>query len=108
MLRSMECHDESSIVNVNLKCFYQEEGLFDMQMDQLIDNNTKSFGRVSLKNLKGKEIPCRISGFLALDKKGKPIFIDFAVEDYTSELMLENRLLQSQKLETIGALAGGI
>jgi signal transduction histidine kinase/CheY-like chemotaxis protein len=108
MLRIMECHDESSIVNVNLKCFYQEEGLFDMQMDQLIDNNTKSFGRVSLMNLKGKEIPCRISGFLALDKKGKPTFIDFAVEDSTRELMLENRLLQSQKLETIGALAGGI
>lgn len=108
MLRIMECHDESSIVNVNLKCFYQEEGLFDMQMDQLIDNNTKSFGRVSLKNLKSKEIPCRISGFLALDKKGKPTFIDFTVEDSTRELMLENRLLQSQKLETIGALAGGI
>lgn len=108
MLRIMECHDERSLVNVNLKCFYQEEGLFDMQMEQLIDNNTKSFGRVSLKNLKSKEIPCRISGFLALDKNKKPAFIDFAVEDSTRELMLENRLLQSQKLETIGALAGGI
>ena len=108
MLRIMECHDETSMVNVNLKCFYQEEGLFDMQMDQLIDNNTKSFGRVSLTNLKGKEIPCRISGFLAPGRKGKPSFIDFAVEDSTRELMLENRLLQSQKLQTIGALAGGI
>ena len=108
MLKIMECHDESSILNVNLKCFYQEEGLFDMQFDQLIESNTKSFGRVSLKNLKGKEIPCRISGFLASDKSGNPSFIDFAVEDSTRELMLEDRLLQAQKLETIGALAGGI
>jgi nitrogen-specific signal transduction histidine kinase len=108
MIRIMECHDESSIVNANLKSFYQEEELFDMQFDQLKESNTKSFGRVSLKNIKGKEIPCRISGYMAFGKDGKPSFIDFAVEDSTHELMLENRLLQAQKLETIGALAGGI
>ena len=77
-------------------------------MTNLLECNTKTFGRVSLKNCNGNEIPCRISGFLAVDESGNPSFIDFAVEDSSRELMLENRLLQAQKLETIGALAGGI
>ena len=107
-LRITEFHDEISITNLNLKSFFMEEELFELQIDQLIDCHTKNFGRVSLKNCYGKEVPCRISGFLAVNKSGTPAFIDFAVEDCSRELMLENRLLQAQKLETIGALAGGI
>ena len=90
---------------MNLKSFYPVEVLFEIQVEQLIECHTKTFGRVYLKNWKGNEIPCRISGFLAVDKSGKPSFIDFAVEDSSRELMLENSLLQAQKLETIGALA---
>lgn len=105
-LKIMDCIEDSS--GMNLKKFYQEEDFFDMQIEQLIQSNTKSFGRVILKNCKGAEIPCRLSGFLGLDESGKPSYIDFAVEDSSRELMLENRLLQAQKLETIGALAGGI
>jgi two-component system, cell cycle sensor histidine kinase and response regulator CckA len=104
----MDCSEEPASKNQNLKSFYQEEGLFEMQFDQLLESNTKSFGRVTLINCRGIDIPCRISGNLAYDKTGKPSFIDFAVEDATRELMLENRLFQAQKLETIGALAGGI
>ncbi|HKK43652.1 MAG TPA: ATP-binding protein, partial [Bacteroidales bacterium] len=49
-----------------------------------------------------------LSAYIARDETGKPSYIDFAVEDSSRELMLENRLLQAQNLETIGALAGGI
>jgi signal transduction histidine kinase len=107
-LRIMDCHDENSITTMNLKSFYQEEEVFDMQYDQLLQCNNMLFGRVPLKNCSGLEIPCRISGFLAVDESGTPLFIDFAIEDSSRELMLENRLLQAQKLETIGSLAGGI
>jgi len=107
-LKIVECTDETAIINMNLRNFYPEGYLFDMQFDQLIECHVKAFGRFMLKNCTGKEIPCRISGFLALDESGAPSFIDFAVEDSTRELILENRLLQAQKLETIGALAGGI
>jgi signal transduction histidine kinase len=107
-LKIMECLDEVSITNMNLKSFYPEEGFFEMQYDQLLECNTKNFGMVSLKNCSGNEIPCRISGFLAVNESGAPSFVDFAVEDSSRELMLENRLLHAQKLETIGALAGGI
>jgi len=107
-LRITECHDEFSIDTMNLKNLYFDEDLFDLHIDQLADCHTMNFGRVSLKNCYGKEIPCRISGFLAVNGSGTPSYIDFAVEDCSRELMLENRLLQAQKLETIGSLAGGI
>ncbi len=107
-IKIMECLDDSTITRMNLKSFFQDEDLFEILLDQLVDSNTKSFGRVILKNCSGKEIPCRLSGFLAMDDNGKPSYIDFAIEDSSRELLLENRLLQAQKLETIGALAGGI
>jgi PAS domain S-box-containing protein len=103
-----DCHDELLITRMNIKNFYLEEELFEIEIKQLIDSHTKNFGRVSLKNSYGKEIPCRISGFLAVNGSGAPAYIDFAVEDCSRELMLENRLVQAQKLETIGSLAGGI
>jgi signal transduction histidine kinase len=107
-LKIMDCNNEYTITTKNLKSFYPDDSLFDLHIDQLNDCNSMSFGRVTLKNCSGKEIPCRLSGFMALNESGTPSFIDFAVEDSARELMLENRLLQAQKLETIGALAGGI
>jgi signal transduction histidine kinase/PAS domain-containing protein/CheY-like chemotaxis protein len=107
-LRIAECIDEARIIKMNLKSFYPEEELFKSQIAQLTSEHTKNFGRVSLKNCYGKDIACRISGFLAINGSGKPSYIDFAVEDCSRELMLENRLIQAQKLETIGSLAGGI
>jgi signal transduction histidine kinase len=103
-----DCQPGMAIDNMNLKKFYLEEELFDLQIDQLTLSHTKNFGRVYLKSSYGKEIPCRISGFLAFNASGEPSYIDFAVEDCSRELMLENRLIQAQKLETIGSLAGGI
>jgi signal transduction histidine kinase/PAS domain-containing protein/CheY-like chemotaxis protein len=103
-----DCHGKMSITQMNLKNFYLDEELFEFQIEQLSKSHTKNFGRISLKNCSGKEIPCRLSGFLAVNRTGTPAYIDFAVEDCSRELMLENRLLQAQKLETIGSLAGGI
>ncbi len=104
----MECQNDIANSHQNLKDFYIDESIFEMQVEQLSKCNTNTFGRVYLKNCKGIEIPCRVSGFLALNESGYPSFIDFAIEDSSRELILENRLLQAQKLETIGALAGGI
>ena len=106
--RIVNCPDDIQLVNMNMKSFYPVEVLYDIHVDQLLELRTKTFGRVFLKNWEGIEIPCRLSGFLAMDDLSRPAFIDFAIEDSSRELMLENRLLQAQKLETIGSLAGGI
>lgn len=104
----MDCRSENSLYSANLRDYYAEKEIFDMHVEQLADSKPKSFGRVPLKTCKGKEIVCRISGFMTLDEADSPSYIDFAFEDSSRELMLENRLLEAQKLETIGSLAGGI
>ncbi len=107
-LRIMECPDDISVTELNIRRFYPVEVLFDIQVEQLIESHSRSFGRVFLRNMKGGDIACRLSGFVAFDQSGSPAYIDIAIEDSTRELMLENKLLQAQRLETIGALAGGI
>lgn len=107
-LKIMECDDEASLAGQNIDKYYTEKGLFDIHMNQLMNNKIKTFGRVPLYTFAGNEIACRVSGIFFTNGLGKPSFIDFAFEDSSRELMLENRLLQAQKLETIGALAGGL
>jgi signal transduction histidine kinase len=107
-LRLMDCNDEFSVTSMNIKQFYPGDSLFEIQLNYLLEKNSKTFGRVLLINCKGREVPCRISGFMAADDSGATSFIDFIIEDLSYEMMLENRLIQAQKLETIGALAGGI
>jgi PAS domain S-box-containing protein len=107
-LRMVDCLREEHIVKMNLHSFFPDEELFRIQFEQLLENSFKSFGNITLRCPKGRDIPCRVSGYLGFDKTGDPVHVDFAFEDTSRELMLENRLLQAQKLETIGSLAGGI
>jgi signal transduction histidine kinase/response regulator of citrate/malate metabolism len=107
-LKIMECEDESLIAGLGIHEFYTEKGLFEIHLSQLLSAEIKTFGRVQLYTCNGNEIACRISGFIASNESDNSSFIDFAFEDSSRELMLENRLIQAQKLETIGALAGGL
>lgn len=107
-LKIMECEDETLIAGLGINEFYTEKGLFEIHLSLLLNARIKTFGRVQLYTCKGNEIACRISGFIVSNESDNPSFIDFAFEDSSRELMLENRLLQAQKLETVGALAGGL
>lgn len=104
----MEVEHEDSLSGLVISEFYTEKGLFEIHLNQLGSEKIKTFGRVPLYTFKGTEIVCRISGFIVSSDVENQSFIDFAFEDCSRELMLENRLLQAQKLETIGALAGGL
>jgi signal transduction histidine kinase/FixJ family two-component response regulator len=107
-LKIMECEEETLIAGLGIQDFYVEKGLFEIHRSQLLFSAVKTFGRVALYTCIGNEIACRVSAFIVSNESGNPSFIDFAFEDSSRELMLENRLLQAQKLETIGALAGGL
>ncbi len=107
-LKIMECEEETEVAGRNLREFYSEKGLFDIHLRQLFHEQRKTFGRVPLSTCRKNDIACRISGFIVTGETSSPPFIDFAFEDSSRELMLESRLLQAQKLETIGALAGGL
>jgi two-component system, cell cycle sensor histidine kinase and response regulator CckA len=107
-LKIMECEDEQSLAGLGINEFYTEKGLFEIHLSQLMNGAIRTFGRVTLYTCSGNEIACRISGFIVTGESDNPEYIDFAIEDSSRELMLENRLIQANKLETIGALAGGL
>lgn len=88
--------------------FYTDKSLFGLHLELLIENPYRSLGRARLRTDTGKEISCRLTGFIHETGEGEPGHIDIAVEDITREQSLEDRLQYARKLETVGALAGGI
>ncbi len=66
-----------------------------------------TFGQMQMITQGGRELYVRISSRIREDKQ-EATYIDGALEDITREVILEKRLYQSQRLETLGTLAGGV
>jgi len=96
------------LCRASIRDLYAEPFLFDLHYSQLNEYNFRSLGRVGFLNCRKERITCRVSAFLVKDDNGSPLYIDYSVEDSSREVMLEQRLLEAYKLETIGSLAGGI
>lgn len=56
----------------------------------------------------GSILPVRLRGEAHRDETGAIIASAAAIEDLTEQRMLEKRILQAQKLESLGLMAGGI
>ncbi len=68
-------------------------------------------------NPAGREISTRLTSMLILNQQGEPLYINAdgqplyildLIEDITEHRQLEQRLRRSERLETIGRLAGGL
>jgi PAS domain S-box-containing protein len=61
-----------------------------------------------LSNKDGKKIWASISGHAVRDSNGELLYYDGIAEDISERKQLEQELMQAQKMEAVGRLAGGV
>jgi two-component system, cell cycle sensor histidine kinase and response regulator CckA len=77
-------------------------------VQQYHKNQQISGVEVRWKRRDGKAIIVRLSGRAMTDSEGKTVYFEMIAEDVTERRALEEQLRQSQKMEAVGRLAGGV
>ena len=75
---------------------------------KLSDSGFVNDYEVELKRKDGEKIICHITLSAMRDEEGKVSGYQGIVRDVTERKMLERQLLQAQKMESVGVLAGGV
>jgi PAS domain S-box-containing protein len=65
-------------------------------------------GEILNKSKSGREFPVFLSTSVINDESNNPVALIGVAKDMTERKLLENQLRQSQKMEAIGSLAGGV
>lgn len=81
---------------------------FSGGLQQHLDNKVPFDAEFRLRHKNGEYHWFRILGLAARDAAGKPIRMVGSISDQTERKKVESQLLQAQKMQTIGTLAGGI
>jgi PAS domain S-box-containing protein len=96
----LECHAESLL-------FKQGSIEFQRDIQQIIKAN-HWMGEWNQINRDGKDLVVQYQGTLVKDDQAKPKSILLVGSDVTEKRRLEAQLLQMQRLECLGSLAGGV
>lgn len=77
-------------------------------LEQIIKEGYVESFELKLKRADGSLFYGLLSSSLVRDEKGNPLFLISTVKDITEKIKMQEQLFQSQKMESIGRLAGSI
>ncbi|MCD4769400.1 MAG: PAS domain-containing protein, partial [Bacteroidales bacterium] len=99
--------DPSGREKVNLTAFFPAERRFTSYLETITTGEASTFSQLHMTTTTGTEIFARISCHARKDP-AFGIVINATLEDNTHEVLLERKLNQTHRLETLGTMAGGI
>ena len=79
-----------------------------LEVIQVLHESGSWIGELAGKRKNGSTFPAQVSASIVTDKNGKPLCLMGSIVDITKSKRLEEELIKSCKLESIGLLAGGI
>ena len=93
--------------NIHIKGFTQNDNRFVNYLETVHEGESTTFSQLQMVTDSGSEIYTRISSHARVDSQGE-LIINATLEDNTREVLLERKLNQTHRIETLGTLAGGI
>jgi PAS domain S-box-containing protein len=108
---SLVGYSEDELLKLDLQSITHPEDLGDClaEIARLVERNVVTItAEKRYVHKRGHEIWTTISASLVTDLNGEPQHFIMQAQDISERKLLEERFLQSQKLESVGRLAGGI
>jgi PAS domain S-box-containing protein len=101
-------YNEDELKGASVNILFTKEELKNGLVRKIVNERDLENKDFVLKTKKGKEIPVILSSSILRDNAGMPGGIVCVAKDISERKKLEEEILKSKKLESIGILAGGI
>lgn len=101
-------YNEDGLKGASVSILFTKEELKNDLLKKIVSEKDLENKDFFLKTKKGKEIPVILSSSILKDNAGVPGGIVCVAKDISERKKLDEEILKSKKLESIGMLAGGI
>lgn len=99
---------EQDLMNHEAKDVYKSPEMRQVFLEMLFQEETIQGLNLEFKKKDGQSIEALVTAHVVSNKEGKPLYLEGIIEDVTERNSLEKQIRQTQKMEAVGTLTGGI